>query len=101
MKSAGVSPKGASASLSFVAKKERDGSISIDFVDSGSMSKPRPEELHRLEVSLGNRSKAKSDDRAVAVAENDGEDSPFQVVAKPASKKKGGKPPALPSKRKS
>ena len=97
MEAAGHSRKGASASLAFVARKDREGMVEIDFVDSGALSKPRAEELHHLEIPLGNRVQPKVADRPAFAQGEDETKSPFQVVAEPASR--AGKPPALPPKR--
>tara|TARA_B110000196_G_scaffold108160_1_gene93685 strand:+ start:1309 stop:1599 length:291 start_codon:yes stop_codon:yes gene_type:complete len=62
MKEAGGSSTNSTANLAVVARRDRDGEVEVEFVDAATMSQPRAEELHRLEISL-----------------SDGADSPFEM----------------------
>ncbi len=62
MKEAGGSATNSTANLAVVARRDRDGEVEVEFVDAATMSQPRAEELHRLEISL-----------------SDGADSPFEM----------------------
>jgi len=52
LKAAGLEEAGTSLSLAFAAKKEADGTVTCDFLDTGSISRPKGEELHRLTVTM-------------------------------------------------
>ena len=97
MDAAGVSAKGAAVSLAFVArsKRGRDG-IEVDFVDAAAMSKPHPEEIHRLKLSLTNPPQQVSSIAPDGDAEESKTDEQHDW---PRDFSKGGKPPSLPPKR--
>ena len=93
MDAAGVPAKGAAVSLAFVARSERGrDDIEVDFVDAGAMSKPRPEEIHRLKLSLTNPP------QQVSSIAPDGDAD--ELHDRPRDFRKVGKPPSLPPKRK-
>jgi hypothetical protein len=98
MDAAGVSAKGAAVSLAFVAhsKRGRDG-IEVDFVDAAAMSKPHPEEIHRLKLSLANPPQQVSSIAPDGDAEEPKTDEQHD---RPRDFRKGGKPSSLPPKRK-
>ena len=72
MEEAGVSSTNSTANLAFVARRDRNGEVKVDFVDAATMSKPRAEELHRLEISL-----------------SDVTDSPFEMVDENENEEEG------------
>lgn len=94
-------------SAAFTATKNRDGIVECDFLDTAAMSKPRPEEIHRLEVTVD-----------LAVPELEVNESPFELdvpvtggerpeeifkkealLDKPPVFRKLATPPALPPRR--
>ena len=87
-----------SVSLAFTSKKDRDGDVTVDFVDSGAMSKPRAEELHRLELVLEREDPKTQGPRKSAVREHVVEDVKSESLQMPVYKKVS-RPPALPPKR--
>ena len=90
MRAAGVSAKDATANLAFTARRERDGTVGLEFVDAASMSKPREEELHRLQISL--RKQASSVFEIVPEKEE-------QPTKDKKSRSVRSHPPSLPSKK--
>ncbi len=97
MKDAGISSAGSSVNLAFVAKRERNGEVEVDFVDAASMSKPRPEELHRLELSL-----ADAPPSVFQMVDEDGDGKPDKLdstLDSPPAFRHSGRPPALPTER--
>lgn len=92
--SAGVSPDGVTLKLSFAAKKDRTGEVSVDFVDAGAMSKPRTEDIHRLSLPLANASSIAKPIRKVESLFGDNE-KPEGFDEPPALRR----PPSLPPKR--
>ena len=111
MTEAGVSEHDSSVSLAFSAKKQRDGDVLIEFVDAGAMSKPRAEELHRLELDLSEVSAPDSVFEIVEVAEekkrkeqkDDGDNLGLfkenNRLDPPPAFRQTTKPPALPEKK--
>ena len=85
LEAAGMSANGVTASLAFSARKGRDGVVEVEFVDAGAMSKPRPEEIHHLNLSL-----------AATPARQASRESPSKEETSSA---KLHIPPALPPKR--
>jgi hypothetical protein len=109
MKEAGVSSTDATANLAFVARRERDGEVEVDFVDAATMSKPRAEELHRLEITLSDVADSPIDmvDEDEDQGEEEGE-NPLQgglfkkgkALDSPPAFRHTAKPPSLPPPRK-
>lgn len=91
--SAGLATEGISLNLAFSAKKDRNGEVNVDFVDAGSMSRPKPEEIHRFWLPLSNLSQTAQPVRQVESMFNQGEE-PEDIDQPPALR-----PPSLPPKR--
>ena len=103
MKEAGVPVEGSSASLAFVAKRDRDGEVQVEFVDAAAMSKPRPEELHRLELYLTDAPASvfevvDEDEDGVPDKLEGGLFSKGGSLDSPPTFRKPGSPPALPKR---
>lgn len=97
--SAGLSPERASVSLAFVAKRDRNGATGVDFVDAGAMSKPRAEELHRLELSLTDRPQPRPSPKKEGAAAGTPPQGLFktaEMIDQPPALRKGALPPSLP-----
>lgn len=101
MKGAGVSANGSSVDLAFMAKRDRKGEVEVEFVDAAAMSKPRPEELHRLKLPLTDSAPA-----VFEVVDDDGDGIPDTLegglftkgssLDSPPAFRKPGTPPAIP-----
>ena len=104
MHEAGVPAKGSTADLAFVASRSRNGEIEVDFVDAAAMSKPRPEQLHRLELALDEVA-----DSPIELAEDEAGNSEKSLegglfkkskpLDSPSSFRHSAKPPSLPPPR--
>ena len=106
MEDAGVSSTNSTANLAFVARRDRNGEVKVDFVDAATMSKPRAEELHRLEISLSDV----TDSPFEMVDENENEEGETasegglfkkgKARSSPPAFRHTAKPPSLPPPRK-
>ena len=52
LKAAGLEEAGASLSLAFSASREGDGTVTCEFLQTGTIARPKAEELHRLTVTI-------------------------------------------------
>lgn len=98
LEEAGCASKGATLSLAFTVKRETGGEVECDFVDARAISKPRPEEIHRLELPLKAAGAASTKQRDVRAAELGAEVK--MAPAPPEPETPFSTPPALPPKRK-